>query len=780
MSEIFLQIINMSISASYIVLAVLLLRLLLKKAPKWITVVLWGIVAIRLICPFSIESALSLIPSTEIVSVDIMTDQTPTIHTGVPIINATLNPVISQSFAPNPGDSANPLQIWIPILAAVWIAGIIALLIYTIISYWRVRRKIGTAVHYKDNIYQSENVASPFVLGIIKPKIYLPFNMNEKDMAHVVAHETTHIRRKDHLWKPLGFLLLTLHWFNPLMWLGYILLCRDIELACDEKVIKALDRDARANYSEALLACSVNRRMIAACPLAFGEVGVKDRIKSVLSYKKPAFWVIIAAVVACVAVAVCFLTNPQQSVKDILVPNTSWKCEEFAFAFQMDQDYIIEGNINTANYNGNISVGFRYAGKNAVAEIFMGDWEYAQSAAEEPLLSGTFRAKGDKLIFEITEDNVGLSQKELTFYQTELLGIDLSAEICTDYEGVYVTVRSVDTNARGYTVFNLLWHNETSENVMYGEHYCIERKVDNRWVSTASEALVFNDIGYLLNANRKADKSYSTQRFDISQNGTYRLIVYFFVDKGNGYTEHCTWTEFKVDAISTASALSEQHPEYFGLDASDGLDVYVWQMATGSYSFGLLPHSEQGRDWISQELLNLRGASAEEMRAILSTYNVNEDDIYIIPWQNPFSSYLAEWQIVTDGEDINAKRQAYVESIRLMLSPVAAPVGFIYDTATFDIDNDGIDEVCTMSMGRTSGVFTFTFNARQVGAEDVEYHTIIFSQWYDLSFQKGSDGITRVQGITLGENPITRLFDISIKDGYICLTENGVPIGEIN
>ena len=310
MSEIFLNIINMSISASYIVLAVLLLRLLLKKAPKWITVVLWGIVAVRLVCPFSIESALSLIPSPEVVSHNIMMDKTPTINTGIPIINNTLNSVISESFTPNPGDSANPLQIWIPVLTAIWIVGMVVLLIYTVISYARVRRKIGTAVLYNDNIYQSENVVSPFVLGIIKPKIYLPFNMDEKDMDHVVAHEMAHIRRKDHLWKPLGFLLLTLHWFNPLMWLGYVLLCRDIELACDEKVIKELNHDGRADYSEALLACSVNRRMIAVCPLAFGEVGVKERVKSVLNYKKPAFWIIVVAVIACMALVVCFLTDP--------------------------------------------------------------------------------------------------------------------------------------------------------------------------------------------------------------------------------------------------------------------------------------------------------------------------------------------------------------------------------------------------------------------------------------------------------------------------------------
>ena len=312
MSEFFLTIVNMSISASWIVLAVLLLRLLLKKAPKWITVLLWGIVAVRLVCPFTIESVMSLIPSAETISPEIMMDATPEINSGIPVFNNFVNPVISESFSPNPVMSANPLQILIPILSIVWLVGIAGMLLYTAISYFRVKRKIGTAVLLRDNVFQSENVVSPFVLGIVNPKIYLPFNMNEQDMSHVIAHEQAHIRRKDHWWKPFGFLLLTIHWFNPLMWLGYVLLCRDIELACDEKVIKELNTEQKADYSQALLTCSVNRRMIAACPLAFGEVGVKNRVKSVLNYKKPAFWIVVIAIVASIVVAVCFLTNPKQ------------------------------------------------------------------------------------------------------------------------------------------------------------------------------------------------------------------------------------------------------------------------------------------------------------------------------------------------------------------------------------------------------------------------------------------------------------------------------------
>lgn len=310
MNELFLKIINMSISASWFVLAVLILRFVLKKAPKWVNVLLWGIVAVRLAFPFSIESAFSLIPSAETISPSIMMDTVPSVQTGVPAINNVINPVIGSSLAPAPGASANPLQIWIPILSMIWVAGVAILFVYTAVSYWRLRRKVSEAVILRDNIFQSENVASPFVLGIIKPRIYLPFNMNGQDLEHVVAHEQAHIRRKDHWWKPLGFLLLTIHWFNPLMWLAYVLLCRDIELACDEKVIKELDNEQRADYAQALVVCSVNRRMIAACPLAFGEIGVKDCVKSVMNYKKPEFWIIFLAVIACVIVAVCFLTNP--------------------------------------------------------------------------------------------------------------------------------------------------------------------------------------------------------------------------------------------------------------------------------------------------------------------------------------------------------------------------------------------------------------------------------------------------------------------------------------
>lgn len=317
MTELFLKIVNMSISASWLILAIIAVRLLLKKtnAPKWLNLLLWGIAGLRLIMPFSIESALSLIPSAETIHTEIMYTQKPTIESGIPAVNHLVNPFLSESFTPVQEASANPLQILIFIAAAVWIIGMILLLAYTGFSYLRLQNRMKTAVLLQGNIYQSENVVSPFVLGLIHPRIYLPFNMTEGDMTSVIAHEQTHILRRDHLTKPIGFLLLTLHWFNPLVWAAYLLFCRDIELACDERVIKTFGAQERADYSQALLNCSVNHKAIAACPIAFGEVGVKERVKHVLNYRKPGFWIVAIALIVSAALAVCFLTDPSNPSK---------------------------------------------------------------------------------------------------------------------------------------------------------------------------------------------------------------------------------------------------------------------------------------------------------------------------------------------------------------------------------------------------------------------------------------------------------------------------------
>lgn len=315
MEAIFLKILNMSITASWLVLAIVILRLILKKAPKAISVFMWALVGVRLICPFSFESILSLIPSAETVPQDIIYSEAPAIHSGVPIFNSTVNPIISENLAPEVGASVNPMQIIAFVASVVWIVGIVAMVLYTVISYFRIHRKVREAVPYQDNIWLCDHIDTPFILGVIRPRIYLPSNMNEQDIEYVIAHEKAHLKRHDHWWKPLGFLLLVVYWFNPILWIAYILLCKDIELACDEKVIKDMGTEIKKPYSEALINCSVPRKMISACPLAFGEVGVKGRVKSVLNYKKPAFWIIVVAVVASIVVAVCFLTNPKQDIE---------------------------------------------------------------------------------------------------------------------------------------------------------------------------------------------------------------------------------------------------------------------------------------------------------------------------------------------------------------------------------------------------------------------------------------------------------------------------------
>ena len=317
MTALFLKLLNMSISAGWLILAVMVLRLVLKRAPKWINCVLWALVAVRLLCPLSIESALSLLPSSETISSEMVQyAQHPTIHSGIMVIDNAVNPAIGEAFADAPANNVNPLYVWTAVAGIVWGIGVAVLLIYAAVSYLRLRRRVSASLHIQDHIYLCDAISSPFILGVVNPRIYLPSGLNEEQTRSVVAHERAHLARCDHWWKPLGWLLLTVYWFNPLCWAAYILLCRDIEMACDEKVIRDMDTAAKKAYSIALLSCSTHRNQISACPLAFGEVGVKERIKGVLNYKKPAFRVVAVAVIACIAAAVCFLTNPKEEVPD--------------------------------------------------------------------------------------------------------------------------------------------------------------------------------------------------------------------------------------------------------------------------------------------------------------------------------------------------------------------------------------------------------------------------------------------------------------------------------
>ena len=310
MDTLFLHLLNMSITAGWLVLALVLLRPLLRKAPKALTCALWAVVAIRLLCPFSIESVFSLLPSAEPIPQEILLSPAPQIDSGVSVIDGAINPILSESFTPVMGASVNPLQIVLAVSAQVWLLGVAAMVIYAAVSYTRVYRRVRVSVPVQDRVYVCDGIDTPFIFGILRPRIYLPSSLSEDDRANVLSHEYAHLKRFDHWWKPLGFVLLSVYWFHPLMWVAYILLCRDIETACDEHVLRNMSKADAARYAEALLHCSSKQRFVSACPLAFGESGVKSRIKYALSYKKPALWVMVLCVLASVTLTACFLTDP--------------------------------------------------------------------------------------------------------------------------------------------------------------------------------------------------------------------------------------------------------------------------------------------------------------------------------------------------------------------------------------------------------------------------------------------------------------------------------------
>ncbi len=408
MSRFFVELFNISITAGWLIAAVLVIRLLFKKiAPKWAVCLLWALVGIRLALPFSIESDLSLVPSkgfvnTDTVYSDIVQDnnlpdtdqninneynpipdqqipqqkpQTPPqyVDSGFGAIDDKINGALNST-----PQAENPIKAVADKAWIVWACGCIGLFGYAVINYILLRKRVGEFISNGEGIRRSGNVGSPFILGIIKPKIYLPLGLSDETEAQVIAHEKAHLKRRDHLIKPFGYLLLCIYWFNPLIWIAYILLCRDIEMACDEKVVKNMNAEARKLYATALLECGVQHSRIAACPLAFGEIGVKQRVKNALNYKKPLFWIIIASVIVCVAVAVFFLTNPT---------NDDTATDDEASQNSQDiSDTSSESSVGGAD--SDVSIDVSVNPKPEVSEPEVSEPEVSEPEPEEPHYSG--------------------------------------------------------------------------------------------------------------------------------------------------------------------------------------------------------------------------------------------------------------------------------------------------------------------------------------------------------------------------------------------------------
>lgn len=311
MSDVFVRLANMSITAGYLILAVLALRLILRKVPKNLLLGLWALVGIRLALPFSLESALSLIPKSKPIPTNIALSPAPAIDSGIPVIDRAVNPMITESFTPNVAASVNPLQVVLAVICVVWLVVAAGMLLYAFVSYFRLSRKVRVSMPLKENIYLCDGIPTPFVLGILKPRIYLPSDVKPAEKDYVLKHERAHLRHHDHWWKPLGYLLLCVYWFHPLVWAAFLLFCRDLEMACDERAVSDLEEEEKKAYSYALLACAAPRGSMPVCPVAFGENSVKVRIRNVLHYKKASAWVAGLVLLITAAAAVCFLTDPK-------------------------------------------------------------------------------------------------------------------------------------------------------------------------------------------------------------------------------------------------------------------------------------------------------------------------------------------------------------------------------------------------------------------------------------------------------------------------------------
>ena len=631
MNDFYYRSLNISISATFLILAIVLLRFLLKKAPKSMTVALWGLVALRLMCPFSLESALSLIPSGETIPLEaIFSEATQHDRFTMDIVtNPNYPQTVTQEFqAPVSSVGIDLIQ-----LEFVWLAGIAAMLLYALISYIIIRRKTKPSVPLRDNVYLCDNIPTPFILGIIKPEIYIPSYMSEEDMSFVTAHEAAHLKRKDHVWKPLGFVLLSIYWLNPAIWLAYILLCRDIELACDERVIKEMGTDIRKPYSLALINCSAPKKIITACPLAFGEVGVKDRVKSVLSYKKPAFWVIIVAVILSIAVAVCFMTNPISVSYDRIMNEqglTITAQERALITLRVPLDKLPEMVTEEHSYGKNEIVVYQH-GK--ASHIYLEKIMPANERDDLIYLFFDISHKPDKNGFilspvhkdaygftggiSLASSNVSDGAKD---YKNAVdlrstgpdnqFGITISKDV---YETAqeYILI-SVYCNIIHYTsdrsfknlylesqnasstspeikeeinsilttdfspYINVRWVNTSDKKLTIGEEFYIYRYDNGKWVdcrNTGADGTYFNTIGYLIEAHSFWFKQYNLAFIDMSKEGRYR-----FESKGTLDGEEVKVSvefELSKNSVKYSEILSEEHEEATVLPSYEAYSVDI-------------------------------------------------------------------------------------------------------------------------------------------------------------------------------------------------------------
>lgn len=527
MEAIFLKLLNMSIAASFMIAAVVVLRVCLKKSPKALHCVLWALVGIRLLCPFSLESVFSLIPSTQTIPDAVLSESSFSVQTGFENIDTRVNAELADRYYEGVTVPTNTGLHITTLLSVIWVVGIFALAVYAIVSFTKLKKRTAEAVPYRENIYLCDRIPSPFILGVLKPRIFLPASMEEADIPYVLAHEQAHLKRRDHLWKPLGFALLCVYWFNPLIWVAYILLCRDIELACDEKVIKAMGANWKKSYADALINCSVSQKRISACPVAFGETDVKGRIQSVLKYKKPAFWVILVAVLTCVAVAVCFLTVPkgirlkdlsevdgQISSVTVITERGSYEITEQA-SIENVYHFLNEMRVSKTAISGR-----RDENRDQSNTVIL-----HYTSADTDGWDNSYFFNGDCTevwLFDLTKPTLTHKVKDpqavRQFFENQENDF-LPAEL----EGLSLKVTAADFSG-DVPYLEIEWVNTTKQDLTFGTGYCIYRENNGVWERLEfPENYGFNAVGILLPANSSRTHTYRFAGLDIAHPGKYRL-----------------------------------------------------------------------------------------------------------------------------------------------------------------------------------------------------------------------------------------------------------------
>lgn len=597
MDAVMIKLLNMSITAVWLILAVIILRAVLKKAPKFINLILWALVGFRLICPFSFESVLSLIPSAETIPSNIQVSSSPAIDSGINAVNEIVNPVISVVAETPYTIGFSPIDMVLKIAFAGWLSGIGVMLIYSAISYFRLHRTVRASIRYNDDIYLCDNIKSPFILGMFRPKIYLPSDITAQQINSVIAHEKAHIKRLDHIWKPLGFAVLSVHWFNPFVWIAYNLLCRDIEYACDEKVIKTMETEDKKTYSEALLSLSIPKRSLSACPLAFGEVGVKSRIKSVLSYKKPALWIIIVSVVALVAVAIGFMTNPANSqingkvyapkkfYHDEVIGADRANKEENGRRYHISEDFVLsmyydDGLNYQINHQGKLIKQEQhdsdiiplildklptYYNHDKIKEVYIAE---NSNDLTEPkdlyvllkytngnlILSYLPSGSGDYYAMKVLELKALLAQTQL-HSQSFITGTKGS----TDCDGVTVKIAEAVYFAENPYI-KVQWENNTGDNLLYGEMFKIYRHENGNKtpVDITIDNLAWPSIGYI-STEKTGEKIFSIKYFDISTPGIYTLEFEFNLESDN-QKRYTAVLEFEIADTPSSEPVSTSDP----------------------------------------------------------------------------------------------------------------------------------------------------------------------------------------------------------------------------